>query len=472
MAKKLIIYTLILLTFICTAALAEQDGMYTYEINGDNTATITKFDWKKNNGDIYIPEMLGNRIVTAIGIKAFETTGNKPVKITLPEGIKSIGELAFHGADITYINIPLGTLEIGSGAFAECKISRFNIASGHPIFATIDNALYNKQTKTLIAWPENKEISEIPLGIVNIGDYAFYKKTFPRSKNGYSYKLPKSIKKIGKYAFAEIETEAKNQSLLIDISNIEEIDDYAFYKSRIRIPQIFVSRIGNHAFEKADLKFVKMKYDDNTDRIELNLSPYSIGDYAFYECSFAKPDVAAVVTFVGGPRFSLSNVTRIGEHAFSKIEGINIIIMEDDFKELTEIGEHAFEDQDIFGNIIIDHIYNIPKAAFMNSRISDVVLGSSVERIEESAFSNCKWLESVKLSSGLLTIEDNAFANCINLKEITIPASVTMIGYDVFKDCPSLVIIVESGSYGEVWARTSGYSYKVNGVEEDTSWLN
>ena len=47
-----------------------------------------------------------------------------------------------------------------------------------------------------------------------------------------------------------------------------------------------------------------------------------------------------------------------------------------------------------------------------------------------------------------------------------------MIGNDAFKDCYNLVINVEAGSYGEVWARTCGYSYKINGVEEDTSWLN
>ena len=62
---------------------------------------------------------------------------------------------------------------------------------------------------------------------------------------------------------------------------------------------------------------------------------------------------------------------------------------------------------------------------------------------------------------------------CINLTEISIPASVTYIGDRVFDGCSDkLVITVEAGSYGEVWARTCGYAYKVNGQVEDTSWLD
>lgn len=82
-------------------------------------------------------------------------------------------------------------------------------------------------------------------------------------------------------------------------------------------------------------------------------------------------------------------------------------------------------------------------------------------------------MEKVKLPENLLTIEDRAFYKCRNLAEITIPASVTMIGSEVFTGCSDkLVITVEAGSYGEVWARTCGYAYQVNGQEEDTSWLD
>ena len=146
-----------ILTFICMVlgfAAAETDGLYSYEINDDNTVTITGFDWESNHGDIYVPEMLGNHMISAIGDFAFaaedddgvKVTLNEAVKITLPDNIRSIGEQAFRGVAITYVNIPLNTVEIGGGAFAQCSVMRFNVAEGHPVFATIDNALYNKKT--------------------------------------------------------------------------------------------------------------------------------------------------------------------------------------------------------------------------------------------------------------------------------------------------------------------------------------
>ena len=77
------------------------------------------------------------------------------------------------------------------------------------------------------------------------------------------------------------------------------------------------------------------------------------------------------------------------------------------------------------------------------------------------------------LNDGLLSIGSEAFMGCIGLTEISIPSSVNYIFENVFADCSDkLVITVEAGSYGEVWTRTCGYSYKINGEADDTSWLD
>lgn len=93
---------------------------------------------------------------------------------------------------------------------------------------------------------------------------------------------------------------------------------------------------------------------------------------------------------------------------------------------------------------------------------------------EMPSFSNCKFLENVKLPSKLKVLEpkDNvngvfigcsnlknvimpdmleiignyAFADCTSLEELTIPSSVTSIGYGAFANCPNLTITVEAGS--------------------------
>ncbi len=469
MRKILSITIGILICLAAAQALAEQDGLYTYSINPDNTVTITGFDWKNNHGDIYIPEMLGNRMVSGIGEKAFMTTGNTAVKITLPDNIKSIGEQAFRGVAITYVNIPLNTLEIGGGAFAQCTVSRFNVASGHQVFATIDNALYNKQTKTLIAWPENKEISEIPNGIVNIGDFAFY------GRHIDFLALPKTVNYIGKYAFSEITGANRlnhTRARLEVYAN--HLDDYSFYKADIWIDnQMSLKRIGNHAFEEADFKFKTHKYDYTLHNNKyyallgtISTTPYQIGDYAFYRSS-TDCDI------------SLKNVTSIGEYAFAMRRGTSALY-EDELKNIVHIGEFAFYKSYtsyISGllaslSLVNEGVDIISPYAFSDSYVTDVLIGPSIKRIARNAFENSKYLTNVTLSSGLLFIEDNAFANT-NVSKVNIPETVTMIGNGVFDGCPlDLVLTVEAGSYGEVWARTSGYAYVVNGQEEDTSWLN
>ena len=150
--KRVFVFLLVLLAcLVSVCAHAEQEGLFSYKINDDNTVTITGFDWQNNSEDIEIPDQIDNRVVSSIGDFAFATVDNKAVSITLPDSIRSIGTQAFHGASIKYINIPLETTEIGSGAFAQCSVMRFNVADGHSVFATIDNVLYNKQLKMLNA---------------------------------------------------------------------------------------------------------------------------------------------------------------------------------------------------------------------------------------------------------------------------------------------------------------------------------
>lgn len=154
-------------------------GLYTYEIKGNGTITITDFDWDNNNGDIYIPNMIDGYTVTAIGDEAFakDTYEKKTYySVTLPEGIKTIGEKAFFQANISAINLPSTLQQIGSAAFASCPECQFKLTVNHPYFAVIDDGLYNKANKELIAYSVDRTEHriKIPEGIQMIGSYAFY----------------------------------------------------------------------------------------------------------------------------------------------------------------------------------------------------------------------------------------------------------------------------------------------------------
>ena len=74
-------------------------------------------------------------------------------------------------------------------------------------------------------------------------------------------------------------------------------------------------------------------------------------------------------------------------------------------------------------------VTKIAKEAFADqTRIKSVVVGRNVTVIEEEAFNNCSFMESIEfLAEKMDSIGANAFQRCWALKEITIPNSVKTI---------------------------------------------
>ena len=72
--------------------------------------------------------------------------------------------------------------------------------------------------------------------------------------------------------------------------------------------------------------------------------------------------------------------------------------------------------------------------------VQSIVIPSSVERIYDSAFENCRMLSELQFSKdGVLSeLGSWAFYNCHELKELAIPEGVTSIGYATFYGCTYL----------------------------------
>ena len=112
---------------------------------------------------------------------------------------------------------------------------------------------------------------------------------------------------------------------------------------------------------------------------------------------------------------------------------------------------------------IPEGVTEIPLNLFRESKITEVVIPTSVAIIRESAFRDCTYLETVTFVAGgtdELTIEEGAFNNCTSLVEITLPSRLEEITLDeetrtitLFNGCDALQYInVEKGStvYGSV----------------------
>lgn len=81
---------------------------------------------------------------------------------------------------------------------------------------------------------------------------------------------------------------------------------------------------------------------------------------------------------------------------------------------------------------------NLSRSIFKSLRkVQSVDLAASVERIEESAFEDCRSLSQVTFAAGsrLTAIGDWAFYNCHELASIAIPEGVTIIGKAAFYGC-------------------------------------
>ncbi|MBR2341009.1 MAG: leucine-rich repeat protein [Clostridia bacterium] len=106
---------------------------------------------------------------------------------------------------------------------------------------------------------------------------------------------------------------------------------------------------------------------------------------------------------------------------------------------------------------IPEGVTEIPLNLFRESKITEVVIPTSVAIIRESAFRDCKNLTKVTFEENgtdTLTIEEGAFNNCTSLTEITLPSRLSEITLDeetrtitLFNGCEALQYInVERGS--------------------------
>lgn len=176
-----------------------------------------------------------------IGNMAFY--GSSLDEIDLPEGLEYIGNSAFRGAGIGSLTLPAG-IELGEGVFSSClfldhvtlaegvkalpqatfaacfslrsitfpasveyigprillncpSLNKIEVASGNQNYMTVDNVLFTKDRKKLIAYPvgQQKDIYEIPYGTREIQGGAFYGSSLK------SINIPLSVDTIASQAF-------------------------------------------------------------------------------------------------------------------------------------------------------------------------------------------------------------------------------------------------------------------------------
>lgn len=312
----------------------------------------------------------------------------------------------------------------------------------------------------------------IPEGVTYIGPSAL------NYKNLNDVELPSSIKVMSSYSmntawndahrdengfvvYNGILVDGRNVSGDVVISdNITCIGDNAFEGNTkiksVSIPSS-VKRVGKNAFFECE-NLNKVKIEDGVE---------VIGREAFardYKLESVK--VPSSIKEIGYDAFAgnLSSSSSDNETESGSSEGLiigdGVLISAKDAKgdivipsSVTKIQSKAFyNNQNIKSVKIPDSVTEIGEIAFAGSSITSVNIPGSVKTIPDTAFEMCTKLENVEIGDGVKIVSHLAFSACRSLKEINLPSSVTRIEGAAFRGCKNL----ETFNYGENIEITDG----------------
>ncbi len=268
-------------------------------------------------------------------------------------------------------------------------------------------------------WTISKLI--IKEGITGIGKAAFYNVEGLKEVN-----IPKSVKKIGYFAFRDCGSIEKiyYAGTLGDWCGIE-FDEY-----------------GANPMNPIDLRFdndCELYVNNNvlvSGDIEIPAGTTSINGYSFVDYKN--------ITSVKIP----SSVKTIGKEAFLACENLSDVIFEEG---LEHISKGAFRDCWKLEKISLPNsVTTVDMAAFSNCRaLKFFETGKGLKEFFGYTFANAYALEKVTINGEISAIPEYTFSCCYNLKEVSLPNSVKKIERYAFTLCNKLTDIYFYGTEEE-----------------------
>ena len=239
----------------------------------------------------------------------------------------------------------------------------------------------------------------------------------------------------------EVEAFYRNKTIekVVIPEGVIEIKDYAFYNcenlSVIEFPKslaklCYMSLVGTKWLE------IQREHD-----------PYVVVNGILYDAQMVKGDVIIP-----------SNVTKIGEMAFSGIQNLKSAYIP---KGVKVIEREAFAGSSIEKVVMEDTVLELGEAAFYQcGLLKDVQLSDNIKILQGDTFSKCKSLVQITLPKKLKEISWD-FWYCKKLKSITVPNSLTKISDRSFVGCNSkLALYCPSNDYIKKNAKNCNYHYE------------
>lgn len=416
--------------------------------------------------------------------------------VTLPSGLKVIGEWAFTSTKITSITIPdsveyikesafrycydLTSVEVNVdaklstiGAYAfDCCESLTNLKLSKSV-ASVPSTAFNGcealSTATANAYTIDKIIygkSSTNFDVVILGDVGEFE--LQRRKNLISVTLTDSVENIGKYAFEG----CTGLTSITFGANVASIGGSAFCDcsalTSITLPASLTS-IASNAFKNCA----------TLANITFEGEPTEVGTDAFYNTAWlsSRPDGLLYVgkvayKYIGTMPDNTSITIKDGtlsicEDAFMGCDGLTSISLP---SSLTKISVFNFTECTNLTSITIDdgnEAYYVSGNCVIDKAQSKLIMAlgtftiptEGVTSIGEYAFALCKDLTELVIPDNITDIDDYAFGGCTQLASLTIGLGVTNIGAKIFYESSSVTTVNYVGT-SEQWAQ----------IVKDSNW--
>lgn len=313
----------------------------------------------------------------------------------IPEGFTTIGKSAFENMDIDNVIFPASLEVIEDNAFKSCSLREVRFPEQ---VRYIGNSAFED-----CVFLYNVEF-EYDL-IEYIGDRAFYNCiSLPDPNSIYSIEIPRSVKYIGRDAFARSESFDEDEHLdLTILSN----------------PDIKIDCCYSHE--------------------PIDLSAFATKPTAQH---FVEYGVISANERYGGERYVFT-----GYNA-KELYADYILNRKDPYEDfiaripegVTFICDNAFQNMPVDEVILPNSLQAIGEDSFSNTNISEIVIPPNVERIDRFAFARNEFLEKVTMNSDKISKMDAWFDDCPSLESITVSPCIREITSYTFDNCINLKI--------------------------------
>ena len=345
-------------------------------------------------------------------------------EIILPDSLTYLGENVFRNCSLKSITIPVNVKTIENNIFTQCQVlEKISVAPDNPNFFVQDGVLFEKNTKTLVAYPSKKQdvIYTVPQGVEMIGPYAFA----DLSGSLKTVELPSSVKTIEMAAFnntcvENIKFFTSNWIINEDNTMVQSaaIDNniilYGFEESST---SIFANTYGrefkilnmNDKLTYPSILGSEETYPDNTPSINEPVVQQPSGNE-----NSASPDKASGTVGSSSQNTSVPSVGTILNDSKTKATytvttaGASVTYKASACKKVKKV--------------------TVPSSVTINGIIYKVT------GIAPNAFKNCKKLKKVTIGAGVTEIGKKAFSGCKNLKNVIVKSkSLKKVGKNAFK---------------------------------------